>query len=64
MKYALRERDIIVQKAAREEADKKFNAAHKERQDAVTKMKNAVADKTNFQRLSDSRVSFRRKSNF
>ena len=58
MKYALREKDIIVQKATREDSDKKCKAAQKEKDDAVTKMKNAVADKTKFQHLSDSRVSY------
>ena len=57
MKYALREKDIIVQKAAREDSDKKCKAAQKERDEAVTKMKAAITDKTKLQHLSDSRVS-------
>lgn len=57
MKYALREKDIIVEKATREDSDKKCRAAQKEREDAVIKMKNSIADKTKFQHLSDSRVS-------
>ena len=57
MKYALREKDIIIEKTARADSDKKCKAAQKERDEAVTKMKTAVADKTKFQHLSDSRVS-------
>ena len=57
MKYALREKDIIIEKTTRADSDKKCKAAQKERDEAVTKMKTAVADKTKFQHLSDSRVS-------
>ena len=57
MKYALREKDIIIEKTARADSDKKCKAAQKERDEAVTKMKTAVADKTKFQHLSDSRVN-------
>ena len=56
MKYALREKDIIIEKTTRADSDKKCKAAQKERDEAVTKMKTAVADKTKFQHLSDSRV--------
>ena len=64
MKYALREKDIIVEKATREDSDKKCKAAQKEKEDAVTKMKNSIADKTKFQHLSDSRVSYFRRLRF
>ena len=57
MKYALREHDIMKEKAAREASDKKCKAAQKEKEEAVTKMKNAVADKTKLQHVADSRVS-------
>ena len=57
MKYALREKDIIIEKTTSADSDKKCKAAQKERDEAVTKMKTAVADKTKFQHLSDSRVS-------
>ena len=57
MKYALRESDIIKEKAARADSDKKVKAAFREKDEAVTKMKNAVADKTKLQLVSDSRVN-------
>ena len=55
--YALREHDIMKEKASREASDKKCKAAQKEKEEAVTKMKNAVADKTKHQHVADSRVS-------
>ena len=58
MKYVLGEKDIIVQKKQREEADKKMKAAIKERDDATNKCKNAIADKLRIQQLADSRVSW------
>ena len=64
MKYALREKDIIVQKAGREDSDKKCKAAQKEKDDAVTKMKTAITEKTKFQHLSDSRVCLQYYINF
>ena len=57
MKYALNEREIIIQKKHREEAEKKMKNALKERDDAVNKSKNAIADKLKLQQLADSRVS-------
>ena len=57
MKYALREKDIIVSKVAREDSDKKCKAAQKEKDGSVAKMKVAITDKLKFQHLSDSRVS-------
>ena len=64
MKYALRESDIIKEKAAREAADKKCKAAQKEKDEAIAKMKNAVADKTKLQLVSDSRVDIIRSFKF
>ena len=58
MKYAVNEREIIVQKKQRDEADKKMKAAVKEKDDAVAKAKTAVADKTRLQQLADSRVNY------
>lgn len=57
MKYVLGEKDIIIQKKQREEAEKKMKAAIKERDDAINKSKNAIADKVRLQQLADSRVS-------
>ena len=57
MKYALNEREIIIQKKHREESEKKMKNALKERDDAVNKSKNAIADKLKLQQLADSRVS-------
>jgi hypothetical protein len=56
MKYALGEKDIIIQRRLREEADKKMKIALRERDDAVIRSKAALADKTKLQQLSDSRV--------
>lgn len=56
MKYAMRERDILVQSKAREEADKKCQLALKDKEDAVAKMKSAVADRNKFQLVADSRL--------
>ena len=56
MKYALNEKEIIIQKKHRDEAEKKMKNALKERDDAVLKAKNAVADKQKLQQLADSRV--------
>ena len=58
MKYALNEKEIIIQKKHRDEAEKKMKNALKERDDAVLKAKNAVADKQKLQQLADSRVTF------
>ena len=57
MKYALNEREIIIQKKHREESEKKMKNALKERDDAVNKSKNAIAEKLKLQQLADSRVS-------
>ena len=57
MKYALREKDIIVSKVAREDSEKKCKSAQKEKDDSVAKMKVAITDKLKFQHLTDSRVS-------
>lgn len=56
MKYALNEREIIIQKKHRDEADKKCKNASKERDEAVNKAKNAIADKLKLQQLCDSRL--------
>ena len=64
MKYALRECDIIKEKAAREDSDRKCKASIREKDEAVTKMKNAVADKTKLQLVSDSRVDIFRSFKF
>ena len=56
MKYALNEREIIIQKKHRDEADKKCKNALKERDEAVNKAKNAIADKLKLQQLCDSRL--------
>lgn len=64
MKYAIREQDIIKERAARVDSDKKCKAAFREKDEAVTKMKNAVADKTKLQLVSDSRVDIFRSFKF
>merc|ERR1712008_125284 len=56
MKYALNEREIIIQKKHREESEKKMKNALKERDDAVNKSKNAIAEKLKLQQLADSRL--------
>ena len=55
MKYALNEREIIVQKKHREEAEKKMKSAVKEKDEAGNKAKNALAEKLKLQQLADSR---------
>ena len=57
MKYALNEKEIIIQKKHRDEAEKKMKAAIKDKDEAVNKAKNAIADKLKLQQLADSRVS-------
>ena len=57
MKYALNEREIIIQKKQREEAERKMKISVKERDDAVNKSKAAQTDKLKLQQLADSRVS-------
>ena len=57
MKYALNEKEIIIQKKHRDEAEKKMKAAIKDKEEAVNKAKNAIADKLKLQQLADSRVS-------
>ena len=58
MKYALNEKEIIIQKKHRDEAEKKMKAAIKDKEEAVNKAKNAIADKLKLQQLADSRVSY------
>jgi len=56
MKFAMREKDILVSQRKAEEADKRMKMAVKERDDAAAKMKTAVADKVKFQAVADSRL--------
>ena len=56
MKYAMREKDILVSKRKAEEAEKTMRAAIKEKDDSVSKMKAAVADKAKYQAIADSRL--------
>merc|ERR1712110_263582 len=56
MKYALNEREIIIQKKHREKAEETMKAAVKEKDEAVNKAKNAIADKLKLQQLADSRL--------
>ena len=56
MKYALNEKEIIIQKKHREKAEETMRAAVKEKDEAVNKAKNAIADKLKLQQLADSRV--------
>ena len=58
MKYALNEKEIIIQKKHRDEAEKRMKTAIKEKDEAVNKAKNAIADKLKLQQLADSRVIF------
>jgi len=55
MKYALNEKEIIIQKKHREKAEETMKAAVKEKDEAVNKAKNAIADKLKLQHLADSR---------
>jgi len=56
MKFAVREKDILISQKKAEEADRKMKAAVKEREEATNKMKTAVADKVKFQAVADSRL--------
>merc|ERR1712241_1077836 len=56
MKYALNEKEIIIQKKHREKAEETMKAAVKEKDEAVNKAKNAIADKLKLQQLADSRL--------
>lgn len=56
MKFALGEKDIIIQKRQKEEAERKMRAALKDKEDAHAKAKTAVADKIKMQLISDSRL--------
>ena len=56
MKYALNEKEIIIQKKHKEAAENKMKSAVKEKDEAVTKAKNAIADRLKLQQLADSRV--------
>merc|ERR1712061_167315 len=56
MKYALNEKEIIIQKKHREKAEETMRAAVKEKDEAVNKAKNAIADKLKLQQLADSRL--------
>ncbi len=56
MKYVLNEKEILVQKKHRDEAEKKMKSAVKDKDDAVNKAKTAIADKLKLQQLADSRL--------
>jgi len=56
MKYAMREKDILICQRKSEEAEKKMKSAVKEKDEAVAKMKTAVQDKAKFQAVADSRL--------
>ena len=56
VKFAMREKDILISSQKAEVADKKMKQAMKERDYAVAKMDTAVADKVKYQMVSDSRL--------
>ena len=56
MKFALGEKEVIVQKKAREEAEKKVKTLNKEKEDIQGRLKASTADKVKMQQLSDSRL--------
>ena len=57
VKYALGEKEVIVQRKAKEDLEKRFKAAQKEVDDWQTKFKQLMNDKNRNQQLADSRVS-------
>ena len=57
MKFALGEKEVIVQRRGKEEAEKKLKIAYKEKEDLTSKMKALSSEKTRVQQIADSRVS-------
>ncbi len=56
MKYAMGEREVIVQRRGKEEAEKKLKAAVKEKEELQNKVKAFTSDKAKVQLVADSRV--------
>ena len=56
MKYAMGEKDVIIQRRGKEEAEKKLKSVTQERDDYASKMKTLLVDKVKVQQLADSRV--------
>lgn len=56
MKYALGERDVIVQRNGKEAAEKNLKQALKEKDDLNAKFKALQTEKGKVQQLADSRV--------
>ena len=56
MKYALGEKDVILQRKGKEDAERKLKAANKEKEDLQKKITALTAEKTKAQQLADSRV--------
>jgi len=57
VKYAMGEREVILQRKAKEEAEKKWRSVAKERDDLAAKVKVATGEKAKVQQLADSRVN-------
>lgn len=60
MKYAMGEKEVIMQKKAREDMEKKLTATAKERDDCQAKLKALQAEKNRLQQVADSRVRTQR----
>lgn len=56
MKYALGEKEVIVQRRGKEEAEKKLKQTQRELEDWQAKFKVLMNDKNRNQQVADSRV--------
>lgn len=57
MKYALGEKEVIVQRQAKEEVERRYRTALRDRDDVQHKLKLSNEDRLKLQQLADSRVS-------
>ena len=55
MKYAMGEKEVIIQRRGREEAERKLRAVAKERDDVTARAKALAQDKAKAQQVADSR---------
>ena len=55
MKYAMGEKEVIIQRRGKEEAERKLRAVAKERDDVTARAKALAQDKAKAQQVADSR---------
>ncbi len=57
MKFAMGEREVIVQRKGKEEAERRLKAMAKEKEELQNKVKAFTSEKAKVQQVADSRVS-------